>query len=141
MPNTCTYAKCTCYHRRFHIAFKTAVWQALDGTKKINCFFSYINVPKQPVSRNQFQKIRSIVVVEKSRPYHSKTSKQVHVHICLGIFLKKKRLRPWGRGILHERLHWQMYISKAKFKLNWFNCNSTLFSLIYLNVCLFSARF
>ena len=55
--------------------------------------------------------------------------------------LKKKRLRPCGRGIAHERLHWQMYISKAKFKLNWFNCNSKLFALIYLNVCLFSARF
>ena len=29
-------------------------------------------------------------------------------------------------------------ISQAKFKLNWFNSNSKLFSLIYLNVCLFS---
>ena len=76
------------------------------------------------------------------RPYH--IPKPASKHLCisfLGIFLKKNRLRPWRRGILHERLHWQMYISKAKFKLNWFNCNSKLFSLIYLNVYLFSARF
>ena len=41
-------------------AFKTAVWEALDGTKKIHCFIPdslRIAVPKQPVSRNQFQKI------------------------------------------------------------------------------------
>ena len=48
-------------------AFETAVWEALEsleGKKKKNqLFFSYIP-GKQPVSRNQFQKIRSIVVVE-----------------------------------------------------------------------------
>ena len=59
-----------------------------------------------------------------------------HVSICLYHILNQQastcafllrylpRLRPWGRGILHERLHWQMYISKANFKLNWFNYNS-----------------
>ena len=41
-------------------AFKTAVWEAFDGTKKSIVFYlhdSLCNVPKQPVSRNQFQKI------------------------------------------------------------------------------------
>ena len=47
-------------------AFKTA-GEALDGTKnQLFLHDSLRNVPKQPVSRNQFQKIRSIVVVEES---------------------------------------------------------------------------
>ena len=38
-------------------AFKTGVWEALDGTKKNHIvFFSYM-IAKQPVSLNQFQKI------------------------------------------------------------------------------------
>ena len=41
-------------------AFKTAVSEALDGTKNLIVFYlhdSLRNVPKQPVSRNQFQKM------------------------------------------------------------------------------------
>ena len=41
-------------------AFNTTVWEALDGTKKSIDFLlhdSLRNVPKQPVSRNQFLKI------------------------------------------------------------------------------------
>ena len=45
-----------------HKAFKTAVWEALDGTKKINWFFYMIACAMfpssgEPVSRNQFHKI------------------------------------------------------------------------------------
>ena len=128
-------------------AFKTAVWEALDGTTKYflnnlrNFPFprSLVSYPDPDfhscadglhhryVSRSgdvihprncenlglgtrlhaACQQKSNMILrgggggIMSHTSYH--ISKQVLVHLCLGIFLKKNRLRPWRRGILHDK--------------------------------------
>ena len=105
--------------------FKTAVWEALDGKNKKSIVFSYMVAcamfPSSLSAVINFRKKDPFLWWRNHESYTSlRYAKPASKYLCiffLGIFLKKNRLRPWGRGILHERLHWQMYISKAKFKL------------------------
>ena len=91
-----------------HKAFKTAVWKALDGTKN-QLSFTLRSCATFPSSRLvsrleiNFGKYDPLLWHEQYVSTIAKpASKYLHVHSCLGILLKTKRLRPWGRGILHE---------------------------------------
>ena len=77
--------------------------------------------------------------------YHSHIAKLASKYLCIFASVFSLRRKGCARGgvasCMKGCIGKIMYISKTIFKLNWFNCNSKLFSLIYLNACLFSARF
>ena len=89
-------------------AFKTAVWEALDGTKKNQLFFSYMiacaMLPSSQSAEINFRKYDPLLWWRNHESY-------------IPTIRKKGCAR--GGVASHERLHWQMYIFKAKFKLNW----------------------